>query len=258
MKSNFNNTAYTNYTTENNIGIIEFYTPQHNSLPAIILQQLADAVTHAGNDDNCKVIILKSFGNKTFCAGASFDELMSINNEEEGLVFFSGFAKVINAMRQCPKFIIGSVQGKAIGGGVGLACSCDYTLATIHAQIKLSELAVGIGPFVVGPAVERKIGNAAAYELAIDAANFRTAEWAMQKGLYVNIFTTIEALEEATNTLAVTLSNYSSQAMHEIKKVFWEGTENWNELLMQRAAISGKLILSDFSKKFLVNFKAKK
>ncbi|MBS1626804.1 MAG: enoyl-CoA hydratase/isomerase family protein [Bacteroidetes bacterium] len=248
---------YVTYSIHNKIATVEFYTPQHNSLPTIILQQLADTITQAGNDDNCKVIILKSAGNKTFCAGASFDELMSIENEEQGLIFFSGFAKVINAIRQCPQFIIGSVQGKAIGGGVGLACSCDYTLATVHAQIKLSELAVGIGPFVVGPAVERKIGNAAAYELAIDASNFRSAEWAMQKGLYVNIFSSIEELEGAVEALATTLSNYNADAMHEIKKAFWKGTENWDELLMQRAAISGKLILSDFSKKFLKEFKKK-
>jgi methylglutaconyl-CoA hydratase len=249
--------AYVNYSVADSIATIEFYTPQHNSLPASILQQLADTITQAGNDENTKVIILKSGGNKTFCAGASFDELVNIETEEQGLLFFSGFANVINAMRTCPKFIIGSVQGKAVGGGVGLASSCDYTLATVHAQIKLSELAIGIGPFVVGPAVERKIGNAAAYELAIDAANFRSAEWALQKGLYADIYTNTEALEEAVNTLAKTLINYSSAAMAAIKKAFWQGTEHWNELLLQRAAISGKLIVSEESRNFINAFKAR-
>lgn len=249
--------AYVTYSVKNNIGYIEFFTPQHNSLPAAILKQLADTITTAAQDENSKVLVLKSGGQKTFCAGASFDELISIENEEQGLKFFSGFAHVINAMRCCPKFIIGRVQGKAIGGGVGLASACDYTLATTQAQIKLSELAVGIGPFVVGPAVERKIGNAAAYELAIDASSLRTAEWALQKGLFAQVYTNVEELDLAVEQLAVTLSNSSPQAMHEIKKAFWAGTELWDSLLLQRAAISGKLVLSSFTKNFIQQFKEK-
>ncbi len=251
------NDAYVKYSVENNIGVIEFFTPHHNSLPAKILSQLVSTIAEAGKDDKSKVLILKSGGDKTFCAGASFDELMMIDNEEQGLEFFSGFAKLINAMRQCPKFIIGRIQGKAIGGGAGLASSCDYCFATIYAEIKLSELAVGIGPFVVGPAVERRIGTTATYELSIDATNFRSAQWAKQKGLYAEVFDTIELMDEAVYQLATTLANSSSEAMKEIKKVFWKGTENWNELLMQRAAISGRLILSDYSKKFLASFKSK-
>ena len=248
---------FVHYTIQNQVGIIEFYTPNHNSLPASILQQLALTITKAGADENCKVIILKSSGDKTFCAGASFDELMAIETESEGLQFFSGFAHVINAMRTCPKIIVGLVQGKAIGGGVGLACSCDYTLATTNVQIKLSELAVGIGPFVVGPAVERKIGKSAAYELAIDASNFRDANWALQKGLFASLHSDIEALNEAGFSLANHLATQSTAAMAAIKKAFWEGTEHWNELLLQRASISGSLVLSDFTKNFLAEFKAK-
>ncbi len=249
--------SFVNYTTQNLVGTIEFFTEQHNSLPSQILEQLANTITLAGNDENCKIIILKSSGNKTFCAGASFDELMAIENEQQGLQFFSGFAHVINAMRTCPKFIIGLVQGKAIGGGVGLACSCDYTLGTNNAQIKLSELAVGIGPFVVGPAVERKIGKSSAYELAIDAHNFRDANWALQKGLFASLHDNTEALNEAGLTLANHLSTQSIEAMAAIKKAFWEGTEHWNELLFQRAAISGRLVLTQFTKNFLAEFKAK-
>ncbi len=250
-------TPYVRNSIVNAIATIEFYTPQHNLLPASILAQLATTFTQLSNDENCKVIILKSAGEKTFCAGASFDELMAIETTEQGLQFFSGFANVINAMRKCPKFIIGSVQGKAIGGGVGLAAACDYTLATNQASVKLSELAVGIGPFVVGPAVERKIGTAAAYELAIDAANFRTAEWAKQKGLFVEVFEKIVDLDENVEQLAKHLSTQSPMAMAEIKAAFWQGTEHWDELLMQRAAISGKLVLSTFTKEFIKNFKAK-
>jgi methylglutaconyl-CoA hydratase len=249
--------AYVNYTIKNAIGIIEFYTPHHNSLPSTILSQLTTAIDNASADESCAVIILKSAGEKTFCSGASFDELIAIETTEQGLQFFSGFANVINAMRKCPKFIIGCVQGKAVGGGVGLASACDYTVATKYAAVKLSELAVGIGPFVVGPAVERKIGTSAAYELAIDATNFRTADWAKQKGLFIEIFENKEEMEQFAMQFANNLSTQSSAAMAEIKKAFWSNTEHWDELLLQRAAISGRLVLSSFTKEFINQFKSK-
>lgn len=249
--------AYVSSTIENGINTVEFFHPQSNSLPANILQQLAETITNAGKDVHTKVVVLKSAGERTFCAGASFDELIAIQSETEGLAFFSGFANVINAMRQCPKFIIGSIQGKAIGGGVGLACSCDYTLATQFADVKLSELAVGIGPFVVGPAVERKIGTQAAYELAIDATNFRTAHWANQKGLYVDVLENITKLDVAVYALATTLASSNPEAMAEIKKAFWKGTEHWDSLLTERAKISGKLVLSDFTRDAINKFKKK-
>lgn len=247
--------SYVTHTLSGSVATIEFFTPQHNSLPASILKDLAQTITSVGNNDNCTVIILKSVGEKTFCAGANFNELIAINTSAEGLSFFSGFANVINAMRKCPKFIIGRIQGKAIGGGVGLASACDYTFATKDALIKLSELAVGIGPFVVGPAVERKIGNTAAYELAIDASNFRTAEWANEKGLFNEIFENISDLDIKINVFSKHLSTLSPLAMSEIKKAFWQGTEHWDVLLLQRAAISGKLVLSSFTKEFISNFK---
>lgn len=249
--------AYVNFSIQNSIGVVEFYTPQHNSLPSFILQKLAETIQNASLNDACKVIVLQSGGDKTFCAGASFNELIAIENEEQGLAFFSGFAHVINAIRTSSKFVIGKVQGKAIGGGVGLASACDYTLALHTAQIKLSELAVGIGPFVVGPAVERKIGTTAAYELAIDAANFRDANWAMQKGLYANIYNAKEELNEAVLQLAITLAQSNPEAMAAIKEAFWRGTENWDSLLIERAKISGSLVLSVFTKNFIKNFKQK-
>jgi len=248
---------YVQCHVKDSIATITFFSPQHNSLPSAILQQLADTIVQANENDDCKVIVLQSAGEKTFCAGASFDELLQIENKEQGIAFFSGFAKVINAMRCCKKIIIGRIQGKAIGGGVGLAASCDYTMATQAAAIKLSELAVGIGPFVVGPAVERKIGTSAAFELAIDATQFRTAEWAKQKGLYAAVFESTEKLDEAIATLATTLASSSMAAMTAIKKAFWQGTENWNELLAERAAISGSLVISNETKTFLKAFKSK-
>lgn len=250
-----NNAAFVAYQVFNQIGTILFFTPQHNSLPATMLAQLANTIEAAGKDVNSKVLILKSGGTKTFCAGASFNELLQIQTEAEGLAFFSGFAKVINAMRVCPKFILGRIQGKAIGGGLGLASACDYSFATADAAIKLSELEMGIGPFVVGPAVERKLGTTAAYELAIDASNFRSAEWAKQKGLYTATYENIELMDEAIETLAIKLALSSADAMKEIKAIFWKGTDNWDELLVARAAISGRLILSDESKNFMKAFK---
>ena len=181
------NEAYVISRNVHHITTIEFFHPQSNSLPGKMLDDLANAILHSGEDKECHVIILRSGGEKSFCAGASFDELSVIKDKEEGLKFFSGFAKVINAMRTCPKFIIGRIQGKCVGGGVGLAASVDYAIATEKAEIKLSELAVGIGPFVVGPAVERKMGLAAFSQLSIDSSSWRSAEWAAVKGLFAEV-----------------------------------------------------------------------
>ena len=245
------------FSIENEIGTIVFGHPLSNSLPGKILQKLAESITELGTDDTVKVIVLKSLGEKAFCAGASFDELISIGDLETGKTFFSGFAQVINACRKCPKFIIGRVQGKAVGGGVGLASAVDYCVATKHADIKLSELAVGIGPFVVGPAVGRKMGLAAMSELAINATEWRSASWAKKKGLFTEIYDSIEEMDEEVDRLASQLAKSNPEAMAMLKSVFWEGTENWDQLLADRAAMSGKLVISDFTVDAINSFKAK-
>jgi len=239
----------------NGIAAIEFFHPQSNSLPGALLHNLAAEIENAGNNTDVKVIVIKSTGDKTFCAGASFDELISITDFETGKKFFSGFAAVINAMRKAPKFIIARVQGKAVGGGVGIASAADYTLATETASIKLSELNVGIGPFVVGPAVERKVGTSAFAALAINASEWYSAQWAKEKGMYVNIYPAIDELDGAVDELATKLSQSSPEAMMMLKKVFWEGTENWDTLLAERAEMSGELVLSKFTRTFIENFK---
>jgi methylglutaconyl-CoA hydratase len=249
--------AYVKSHIEHGINSIEFFHPQSNSLPGKILEELAREIHFAGTHDNTRVIILKSAGEKTFCSGASFDELVAIENEAAGLKFFSGFANVINAMRKCPKFIIGRIQGKCVGGGVGIAAAVDYAIATDKAEVKLSELAVGIGPFVVGPTVERKIGTAAFSALSIDAGSWRSSDWAKRKGLFAELHDSIENVDEAVYKLANTLAHSNPAAMAEMKKIFWKGTEHWDELLKERAAISGKLVLSDFTKNAINKFKAK-
>lgn len=246
---------YVHIDIENGIGTIEFFHPAHNSLPGDILAKLAQTITEAGENDQIKVIILKSGGNRTFCAGASFKELININDAETGKIFFSGFANVINAMRKCPKFIIGRVQGKTVGGGVGLASATDYCMASKFASIKLSELNVGIGPFVVGPAVERKIGLSAMSQIAIDANSFYEAEWARDKGLFTKVFEDTETLDAEVKAFAAHLCTYNPEAMSEMKKAFWTGTEHWDTLLAERAVISGRLVLSDFTKETLKRFK---
>ena len=246
-----------NVSIKNYIASIEFHHPLSNSLPGKVLQELAKTITEMGKNDEVTVIILKSAGERAFCAGASFDELISIDNLETGKIFFSGFANVINAARKCPKIIIGRVQGKAVGGGVGMASAVDYCMATKFASVKLSELAVGIGPFVVGPAVERKIGTSAMSQLSINATEWQTAQWAKEKGLYTDVFETVEEMDEAIAKLTTTLSKSNPEAMQMLKKVFWEGTEHWDNLLIERAALSGKLVLSDFTRQAINKFKKK-
>ena len=246
-----------NVSIKNHIASIEFHHPLSNSLPGKVLQELAKTITEMGNNDEVTVIILKSAGERAFCAGASFDELVAIDNEASGKAFFSGFANVINAARKCPKFIIGRVQGKAVGGGVGMASATDYCFATKFASAKLSELAIGIGPFVVGPAVERKIGTSAFCAMTINANKWFDANWAKEKGLYTEVFDLADEMDNEIQKLATTLSQSNPKAMLELKKVMWKGSENWDTLLMERAESSGKLVLSKFTKNAIQNFKTK-
>ncbi|MDX1651988.1 MAG: enoyl-CoA hydratase/isomerase family protein [Brumimicrobium sp.] len=239
------------------IATVIFHHPLSNSLPGRVLQKLADTIKELGNNKEARVIVLKSEGDRAFCAGASFDELISIKDLETGKKFFMGFANVINACRKCPKFIIGRVQGKAVGGGVGLASAVDYCYATRYADVKLSELAIGIGPFVVGPAVERKIGTSAMSQLAINATDWRSADWAKEKGLYADVFESIEEMDEDVAAIAEKLARSNPEAMRLLKKVFWQGTENWDQLLEERAAMSGELVLSEFTVNAINAFKSK-
>jgi methylglutaconyl-CoA hydratase len=247
--------AYVSLHVEDAVATVEFFHPDQNSLPGELLSKLAQTISEAGNRTDVAVIILRSGGDRTFCAGASFRELITINDAETGRQFFSGFANVINAMRCCPKFIIGRVQGKTVGGGVGLAAATDYCFATKFAAVKLSELNVGIGPFVVSPAIERKIGVSALSQIAIDANSFYDADWACSKGLYAKVFDDIAAMDEAVVAFAKHLCTYNPEAMSEMKQIFWQGTEHWDTLLAERAAISGRLVLSEFTKEKLLSYK---
>ena len=249
--------AYVKSEFHNGVTTIEFFHPQSNSLPGKLLEELAQKIHGAGNDEDTKVILLRSAGEKAFCAGASFDELAAIKTKEQGLEFFSHFAHVINAMRKCPQFIIARIHGKCVGGGVGIAAAADYSIATEAAEVKLSELAVGIGPFVVGPVIERKTGASAFSQLAIDAGMWRNADWARRKGIYSELHTSNEAMDESIRRLIDTLVHSNPQAMAELKKIFWKGTENWDQLLIERAAISGKLVVSNFTKQAIASFKKK-
>jgi methylglutaconyl-CoA hydratase len=242
-------------TIENKIVTIQFGYPASNSFPRELLDRLTNEFNNLNNNPAVSVIIVKSEGTGVFCAGASFDELLAVSNQEEGTRFFSGFAHLINAMRNCSKLIVGRVHGKAVGGGVGIASACDYTLATKNAAIKLSELAIGIGPFVIEPAVSRKMGKMAMAEMTLAAHEWKTADWAKDKGLYANTFETIQELDSAVADFSAKLSSYNPEALTEMKKVLWEGTQDWETLLLERAAISGKLVLSDFTKKALSQFK---
>jgi len=244
--------------THQSITTIEFFHPQSNSLPASLLHALAQEIHKAGIDYNTRVIVLRSAGDRAFCAGASFDELTAIKTKEEGLKFFSGFAHVINAMRKCPKMIVARVQGKAVGGGVGIVAAADYAVALEGAEVRLSELSIGFGPFVIAPAVERKIGTSAFGTLAIDATMWRKAEWGLRKGLYSELHHTVEDMDEAVSRLAFTLSHSSPEAMEELKRILWKGTDHWDQLLAERAAVSGTLAQSDFTKQAIAAISAKR
>ncbi|MDR0229703.1 MAG: enoyl-CoA hydratase/isomerase family protein [Flavobacteriaceae bacterium] len=251
------NTAYITSTIEQKVATITFYSPNSNSFPSSQLQELTAVINQLSKNDNITTIVLKSEGEKAFCAGASFDELLSIKDTENGKAFFSGFASVINAMRKSSKIFVGRVQGKTVGGGVGLAAACDYCFATVDASIKLSELAIGIGPFVIEPAVSRKIGKTAVAEMSLAAHEWKTATWAQNHGLYAEVYDSIERMDVEVKDFSARISQYNPEALQEIKKVLWEGTDHWDELLVERAEISGRLVLSDFTVQALEQFKKK-
>lgn len=240
---------------DDGIATVEFGHPASNSFPSVLLDRLEKEILKLSEEDAAKIILLKSEGEKAFCAGASFNELIAIDNMQAGKLFFSGFANVINAMRKCKKLIIGRVQGKTVGGGVGLVAACDYTMASEAAAIKLSELSIGIGPFVIAPAVERKIGTGALAELTLAAHEWKNAYWAQEKGLYAKVLENISELDKELEIFTYKLASYNPQALYEMKKIFWKGTDHWSQLLIENAAISGELVLSDFTKKALEKFK---
>ncbi|MGN7513341.1 MAG: enoyl-CoA hydratase/isomerase family protein [Allomuricauda sp.] len=248
-----NGSLYTHI--ENRIATVEFGHPASNSFVSELLARLAKEFDKLGINDEVSVIVLKSEGERAFCAGASFDELVAVSNLEEGKQFFSGFANVINAMRKCPKLIIGRVQGKTVGGGVGLASACDYVHATEAAAIKLSEISIGIGPFVIAPAVERKMGKAALAELTLYPTEWKNAYWAKEQGLYAKVYDSISEMDKELEIHLQKLATYNPEALAEMKKVLWEGTEHWDDLLLERAEASGRLALSPNTKKALEKFK---
>ncbi|WP_286970602.1 enoyl-CoA hydratase/isomerase family protein [Flavobacterium sp. UBA4854] len=239
---------------QNTIATVQFGHPASNSFPRELLNRLTAEINSLSRNEEVSVIVLKSEGEKTFCSGASFDELLKVENEEQGVEFFSGFAHLLNAMRNCNKIIIGRVQGKAVGGGVGIISACDYVFATSQSDIKLSELAIGIGPFVIEPAVSRKIGKTAMTEMTLAAHEWKSADWAFEKGLF-SVLCEAENLDTKVESFAQKLSSYNPEALYEMKKIIWEGTEQWESLLFERAAITGKLVLSDFTKNALLQFK---
>ena len=237
------------------IATITFYHPASNSFPTSLLNRLIENINRLANDDKVSIIILQSEGDRAFCAGAFFDELLLISNIEEGKQFFLGFANLINAMRKCPKLIIGRVQGKAVGGGVGIIAATDYCFASEAADIKLSEFTIGLGPFVIEPAIKRKMGLAATSKLTIDATDWHTAYWAKEKGLFSRVFETVRDMDEYVAILSQKLASYNPEALKEMKKAFWQGTDDWDQLLTEKAEISGRLVLSDFTTEALKKFK---
>ncbi len=247
--------SVTHHTDGRGIATLTFEHPAHNSLPGRLLQELTDSIDSLGGRADVRVIVLRSGGERTFCAGASFDELLAIEDLTEGKEFFSGFARVINAIRRCPKFVIARVQGKAVGGGVGLAAAADFTLATKYAQLKLSEIAIGIGPFVVGPAVERRVGTSAFVQMSLQPKRWFLPDWGLQKGIYQDVFPGTEELDDALDKLATELAGYSADAMRELKAIAWAGTQHWDTLLDERATISGRLILTPASRAALARIK---
>lgn len=241
------------YTLENNIATLYFETESHNSLTLEDLQTMAHYLDEASEDHEVKIVLLKS-GGKTFCAGANFNQLLSIDNTEDGKAFFMGFGNLILAIRNCKKLVVGRIHGRAIGGGVGLAAACDYTIASEYATIRLSELNIGLGPLVIGPMVERKMGMSGLSALSLNPKEWKTAWWAQQKGLFNEVFSTQEQADAYLTTYLQAMSETSQQAMSVVKKMLWENTEHWDALLQARAGQSAALLMTKECKEEIRKF----
>lgn len=237
------------------IGRIKFFHPKGNSLPSNLLDELVQAFEKSEKDPDIRVIVLESKGN-SFCAGASLKELKKLKNIDETTSFFMGFADLLNTIRKMSKFVLAKVHGKVVGGGVGLVAVCDYAFATNAALIKLSELSIGLGPYVIEPAVSRKIGTTAFTQLSLDSAEWKSAQWGLENGLYAKCVTDKKALDQTVINNAERLSNYDQQSLRHLRKLHWKDTNNWESLLPKNAKITAKLALSDFTQnkiKLLLN-----
>ncbi len=237
---------YLNIEMHGNYAVIEFFHPSHNSLHTGLLDKLRIAIDDLEKEESVNCILLKSGGDRTFCAGANFDEMKSISNFDEGKKFFSGFGKVIQSMKKSSKIIVGRIQGKAVGGGVGIIAACDIAFATKFASIRLSELSIGIGPFVIEPAVTRKLGISGFSELTLRPLVWKDALWVKSKGMFSEVFKTTELLDDYVDKYIKSLSSYSPVAIREIKKMLWHGTESWDSLMEKRAEISGELAMKNY------------
>jgi len=243
--------AYVSHRREGTCGILEFGNPAGNSLPGKLLDQLYKKLKLLEEDDQVAVILFQSSGNRAFCGGASFAEMKNLKTLDEATAFFMGFAKVINQIRVLNKFVIARVQGKVVGGGVGLVAACDYVIAHENAAIKLSELSIGIGPFVIEPAVSRKIGTTAFTQLSLDAERFKSAEWAKRKGLYNTVVPTEEILDQNVMETAHRLASYAPKAIKNLRKLHWKDTDHWKTLLPKNAEITAKLVLEEATQNIL-------
>ena len=240
--------GYVRSQVEEGVATITFFHPKGNSLPGRLLAELAAAVTDAGRNADARVIVLRSDGYGPFCAGASFAELQAISDAESGKKFFMGFVNLIIAMIRAPKFIVTRVHGKVVGGGVGIVSASDFAIAANSASLRLSELAVGLGPFIVGLPIQKKIGLGPFSAMAVDA-DWRDAEWGHRHGLYAELHDDVASLDAALDSRVKTLASSNPEAMAQLKKVFWEGTDGWSAELDARAGMSGTLVLSDFTSK---------
>ncbi len=243
--------AYVKNYCEGNIGFLEFGNPAGNSLPSPLLKAFKAGLIALEKDSNVRVIVIQSFGDRAFCGGASLAEMKTLQTLEEATAFFMGIADLINTLRSLSKFVIGRVHGKVVGGGVGLVAACDYVLANRTAQIKLSELSIGIGPYVIEPVVSRKIGGTAFAQLSLDAHQWKSATWAEDKGLYNALFETQVELDLAVKTNAERFASYPEKAVKTLRKLHWKETEHWDKLLPKNAAITGELALQEATQNIL-------
>lgn len=239
------------YTASPPLAHIEFYHPKGNSLPSRILEELTLAFRRASEEPDLRVITLQSRGDGAFCGGANLDELRAIRDFESGKAYFMRIAELLTAMRDTPGCIIAKVQGPAVGGGVGLIAASDFVCAGQDAPVRLSEVSLGIGPFVIGPAVIRKIGLSAFSTLSLDAGTWYDAHWARSFGLYNRVVESHVELDRVAEQLAGDLAASGPSAVTTLKRELWRGENDWPARLEESAEQSAKLLMTEHTQRLL-------
>lgn len=190
-----------------------------NAFDEKMIEELRQAFLLLGQDPKVRVIVLSGEG-KHFSAGADLKWMQraSSASPEWNLQDARLFADMLSVLHECPKPTIARIQGAALGGGVGLACACDFAYASTPSTFAVSEAKFGILPAVIGPYLTNAVGKRQAGRLALTATRIGAGE-AMSLGLVHGVCEP-DGLDSTINHTIAELLQCGPQAQAEIKQLY--------------------------------------